>query len=174
TNEWETFRWSERQASLRLPVDRSGHYAVELSVAVVEPAGRVLDISCDVNERSIPQEFLASNPLVQLECRVTAGELLVSLATEPHDAPAENRELGISIRDVRVTAEDQIGILLTRARMALVVTASLLTVWIGTAVGVQPVHGRSWRVPRPFDRLGVVDLHGLLSAASVVIAGIVW
>lgn len=131
-NEHESFRWSQGEATLTFPAERSGRYQIELALAVVEPAGRSLHISCGDDRQSVALDDRLGNSVITFGCRTPGEEIRVHL-----NVPAlqiggdEDRALGVSVRDVRVAADDWQGKLLAKAGVAVAVFATVSGVWLG-------------------------------------------
>ncbi len=130
-NAHESFRWSEGDATLILPVERSGRYRVELALAVIEPAGRTLSMRCGDDTNTLALDRQPGNSTVVFDCRAAGGELSVELSvpTVQIGGSAE-RPLGISVRDARVAALDWPGMFLARARVATAVLGTLGAAWL--------------------------------------------
>lgn len=129
TNAHETFRWSDGESTLALPVNNAGTYRIDLSLAVFEPAGRTLEIGCGQSRHSFALDGRAGNGALAFDCNTTDDTLRLSLSVPPVQLGPDQRELGISVRDVRVTALGRGDAMLVRAGIAIAVAATLIGSW---------------------------------------------
>lgn len=125
SNDTESFRWTSNNAELQIPVERAGRYRLDLLMATVSPAGRVLRVSCGERTHDIPLTGVAADSTVPIECRTDGDRIDVAFDVPVVRLPEGGRALGVSIRDVRATALDRDDRLAFRAFAGLTIFGSL-------------------------------------------------
>jgi hypothetical protein len=125
SNGKETFRWTSSHAELRIPVERAGRYRLDLHIATVSPADRVLHVTCDEQIVEIPLASVDANSTVPIGCSTGSDRIELAFDVPVVRLPNGGRALGVSVRDVRATALDTDDRLAFRAFASLTIYCSL-------------------------------------------------
>ena len=133
SNGVETFRWTSGHAELWVPVERAGRYRLDLHIATVSPAGRVLHVTCGERAHEIPLASVADST-VPIECSTDGDRVELALDVPVVHLPNGGRALGVSVRDVRATALDDADRLAFRAFAGLTIFGSLAGTGLALAV----------------------------------------
>ena len=106
SNATETFRWSADHAELSIPVGGPGRYQLDLRIATVRPEGRTLLVSCGSFEFHVPLSNLGADSTAVVDCHTDSSAIDVELDVPVVYLPNGGRPLGVSVRDIQVTALD--------------------------------------------------------------------
>lgn len=103
---------------------RPGNYAVELSLATIPPADRVLTIQCGDHVEQVNYADRGGNLTVQ--CYTASETVHVELSIPTVNVPGGGRTLGVSVLDAQVEALDRGTIWLFRAAAAITCLAAVV------------------------------------------------
>jgi hypothetical protein len=100
----QTFRWTERQASVIVPLEVAVPRAVRLTIARTIQSNHTMRVSangCRLFDGLPPRpEWTVVFPLDR--CHITGDELTVSIESNAIRLPTDSRELGVAVRSVQV------------------------------------------------------------------------
>ncbi len=107
SNADETFRWTAEHAELTIPTGRPGTYRLDIRLATVEPSGRMLMLTCGDSQYPVDLTSLGPDSTAVVQCDTDHGEIGLTFDVPVVYLANGGRPLGVSVRDIKVTALDQ-------------------------------------------------------------------